>query len=233
MLVLAATVGAQIGSKTWPVTRAETSNYAETSHYSDVVSYLRQLQAAGAPISVQEIGTSTAGKAMPLVIASYPPVSSPAEARRLGKPIVYIQANIHAGEVEGKEAAMIILRRLSQDGPKGLLGKIVLLVTPIYNIDGNEQFGPVSINRPEQDGLALVGHRANGQGLDLNRDAIKAEAPETRAVLETRVHDLGSGRDDGSSHNGWHPPRVRAHLRSAAESGHRAGGLQVPRGMYY
>jgi hypothetical protein len=137
----------------------------------------------GAPISVQMIGTSAKGREIPLVIASFPPVATPAEAQRLGRPIVYIQANIHAGEVEGKEAALIILRRLSQAGPKGLLGKIVLLVTPIYNIDGNEQFAPVDVNRPEQDGPAMVGVRANGQGLDLNRDAIKAESPEMTAAL--------------------------------------------------
>src|SRR5476651_1183380 len=127
--------------QTWPQTRAEKSNYGETSHYADVVSFLHELQRAGAPVSVQSVGTSTLGKPMVLAIASYPPVSSAAEARRLGKPIVYIQANIHAGEVEGKEAALAILRRLSQAGPDGLLGKIVLLVNPIYNIDGNEKFG--------------------------------------------------------------------------------------------
>jgi hypothetical protein len=183
LLVVASLVG-MAGAQSWPVTRAEKSDYAETSHYSDVVDFLRRLQAAGGPVSVHEIGTSTDGKAMPLAIASFPPVASAAEARRLGKPIVYIQANIHAGEVEGKEAALIVLRRLCQAGPKGLLGKIVLLITPIYNIDGNEKFGPVAVNRPEQDGPILVGLRPNGQGLDLNRDAIKAEAPETRAVLD-------------------------------------------------
>ncbi len=167
----------------WPLTRAEKSNYNETSHYADVIAYLHDLQSAGAPISVQMIGQSAKGREIPLVIAGYPPVATPAEARRLGRPIVYIQANIHAGEVEGKEAALIILRRLSQAGPKGLLGKIVLLVTPIYNIDGNEQFAPVEENRPEQDGPAMVGVRPNGQGLDLNRDAIKAESPEMGAVL--------------------------------------------------
>ncbi len=120
---------------------------------------------------------------MPLAIASFPPVSSPAEARRLGRPIVFIQANIHAGEVEGKEAILAVLRRLSQAGPSGVLGKIVLIVAPIYNADGNEKWGPVARNRPEQDGPAMVGVRTNGQGFDLNRDAIKAESPETQGLL--------------------------------------------------
>jgi hypothetical protein len=147
------------------------------------VDFLKRLQLAGAPVSVQMMGKTTEGREMPLAIASFPPVSSAAEARRLNKPIVFIQANIHAGEVEGKEAALAILRRLSQAGPKGPLGKIVLLVAPIYNADGNEKWGPVQRNRPEQDGPPLVGVRPNGQGFDLNRDAVKAMSPEMQGLL--------------------------------------------------
>ena len=182
-IALLSSFGVHAIAQTWPVSRAEKSNYRETSHYSDVIDFIHDLQKAGAPISLHTIGKSMEGKPMPLVVASIPPVSSAAEARRLGKPIVYIQANIHAGEVEGKEAVLAILRRLSQEGSKGLLSKLVLLVDPIYNIDGNEKFGPVEVNRPEQDGPDVVGVRPNGQGFDLNRDAIKAESPETRAVL--------------------------------------------------
>lgn len=173
-----------VQAQVWPQTRAERTSYAETSHYADVVSFLTGLQLAGAPVSVQWMGNTTEGRPMPLAIASFPPVSSPAEARRLGRPIVFIQANIHAGEVEGKEACLHVLRRLCQEGPKGLLGKMVMLVAPIYNADGNEKWGPVARNRPSQDGPAQVGVRPNGQGFDLNRDAIKAESPEMRGLLQ-------------------------------------------------
>src|SRR5579862_769637 len=88
----------------WPLTRAERTDYKETSHYEDVVSFVQALQAKGAPISLTWMGTSAEGKKMPLVIASRPFMSTPEEARRSGKPIIYIEANIHAGEVEGKEA---------------------------------------------------------------------------------------------------------------------------------
>jgi hypothetical protein len=168
----------------WPQTRAERTNYQETSHYEDVLAFVRALQAKGAPVSLQFLGKSTEGRDMPLVIAARPPVSTPAEARRTGRPIIFIQANIHAGEVEGKEASLAILRRACQEGPGGLLDKAILLVCPIYNIDGNEKFGPVERNRPQQGGPPLVGVRANGQGLDLNRDAIKAESPEMRGLLD-------------------------------------------------
>jgi hypothetical protein len=171
-------------AQAWPQTRAEATDYQETSRYADVVAFLQALQVRGAPVAVQWMGKSTEGREMPLAIASFPPVASPAEARRLGKPIVFVQANIHAGEVEGKEAILAVLRRLCQTGPTGMLGKIVLIVAPIYNADGNEKFAPVEQNRPSQNGPNMVGVRANGQGLDLNRDAIKAEAPETRGLLK-------------------------------------------------
>lgn len=159
------------------------TDYRETSTYRDVIDFIEGLQRKGAPISVEYFGLSKEAKRMPLVIAARPMVASPAEARRTGKPIVYIQANIHAGEVEGKEAAMAILSRFCQE-PHGLLDKVILLVDPIYNIDGNEKFGPQARNRPEQNGPEMVGVRASGEGFDLNRDGMKAESLEFRAVLE-------------------------------------------------
>ena len=169
----------------WPQTRAERTDYRETSHYDDVLRYLEDLQAKGAPISVQFIGVSTQGRKIPLVIAACPPVAAPTDARRIDKPVVYVQANIHAGEVEGKEAVLMLLRELSQKPKGGLLDKIVLLTTPIYNIDGNETWGPWQKNRRNQNEPDVVGTRSNGQGLDLNRDGMKAESPEMRAALRS------------------------------------------------
>ncbi len=167
----------------WPQTRAERTEYGETSHYDDVVAFIQALEKRGAPVRVGWMGTSVEGRRMPLVVAARPMVGSPEEAHKAGKIVVYVQANIHAGEVEGKEAAQMLLRSVSQD-PKGLLDKMVLVVAPIYNADGNEKFGPGSRNRPGQGGPDEVGVRANGAGLDLNRDCIKAESPEMRGVLE-------------------------------------------------
>ncbi len=167
----------------WPQTRAEKTAFAETSHYADVIEFIKGLQAKGAPVSLTYMGKSAEGREMPLVIASRPLVHSPMEAKASGKPIIYVQANIHAGEVEGKEAILHLLRRHCQE-QKGLLDKVILLITPIYNADGNEKFGPQARNRPGQNGPELVGLRPNGQGLDLNRDAIKAVSPEMSAVLK-------------------------------------------------
>ena len=166
-----------------PRTRAERTNYSETSTHADVVQFLDSLQKSGLPLSIGVLGRSTEGREIPYAIASRPLVRTPEEARRLGRPIVYVQANIHAGEVEGKEALLALLRDLLAEQHRNVLDSIVLVAVPIYNADGNEKFAAQSRNRTEQNGPEMVGERANGQGLDLNRDYIKAEAPETRASL--------------------------------------------------
>ena len=164
-------------------TRAERSKYTETSTYSDVVAFLDSLQLRGAPIVVGSIGKTSQGRDIPYVIASRPLVQSAAEARWLGRPIVYVQGNIHAGEVEGKEALQALLRDLVFAKKRNVLDSIVLVAVPIYNADGNEVFKPTGQQRGAQNGPELVGQRPNAMMLDLNRDYIKAEAPETRASL--------------------------------------------------
>lgn len=167
-----------------PVSKAEATAYKETSSYADVVKFLDELKATGAPIDIRSSGKSTEGRSIPLVIAARPMVKTPEEAAKSGKLIVYIQANIHAGEVEGKEAALSLLRKYCQD-KHGILDKAILLVQPIYNCDGNEKFAPQARNRPGQNGPEMVGVRYNGQNLDLNRDCMKAESPEMQGVLSS------------------------------------------------
>jgi zinc carboxypeptidase len=117
-----------------------------------------------------------------LMILANPPVSQPRDALTSGKPVVFIMANIHAGEVEGKEASLTLARRLLIGDLRPLLDKLVVLIAPDYNADGNEKIS--TDNRVAQNGpIGGVGVRENSQGLDLNRDYIKADAPETRALL--------------------------------------------------
>lgn len=166
-----------------PQTTPERTGYRETSTYDDVIAFVDSLQRAGLPIRAGMMGRSTAGRPIPYLIVSRPLVTSPAEARRLGRPVVYVQANIHAGEVEGKEALQMLVRDLAASSGANPLDSVVLIAVPIYNIDGNERWGPQERNRPEQNGPAMVGERGNGQNLDLNRDYVKLESPENRASL--------------------------------------------------
>jgi hypothetical protein len=168
----------------YPLTTAEKSNFANTSSYEDVIGFLDQLQVNKAPIRISTIGKSTLGKEIPLVVCHKNPNITPFEAKRRGLPVVYLQANIHAGEVEGKEAVLILMRELAQNSKDPILSKLVLVVQPIYNSDGNDKWGTNARNRGHQDGPEPVGERANGAGLDLNRDCMKAESPEMQAVLK-------------------------------------------------
>jgi hypothetical protein len=181
-------------------TPAERSGYTATTPFDTVVAYLQKLvryasidstagrnNRKGIPsLYVGIAGITTEKRALPYVVLARPMVRSGREAHASGRPVVYIEANIHAGEVEGKEAMLALIRDLGVRGAPGaasVLDSIVIVVVPIYNADGNERFAPQAVNRAEQNGPEQVGERANAQHLDLNRDFVKAEAPETRTTL--------------------------------------------------
>jgi hypothetical protein len=163
-------------------TRAETSDFVETSTYDDVVRVVNGIVDAS-PLARQEsFGKTEEGRSLPLLVLSDPAVTTPAAARRLGRPIVLVQANIHAGEVEGKEASLILARRLVSGDLRPLLRQLVILVAPIYNADGNEKVNVM--NRTAQYGpVAGVGTRENAKGLDLNRDYMKLDSAEARSLV--------------------------------------------------
>ena len=162
--------------------RAEITDYKETSRYAEVMEFIAKLQSLSDRVKLESFGVSGEGRPLPLVILSNPATNSPAEAARSGKPIVFIMANIHAGEVEGKEATLHLMRDFVTGQLSGLLDKMILLIAPIYNADGNEK---ISINnRTAQNGPeGGVGTRENGAGLDLNRDFMKLESPEARGLI--------------------------------------------------
>ncbi len=167
-----------------PQTRAERTRYQETSRSDDVIAFLDSLVAMDGRLVRTSIGRTGEGRELAAVIAARPRVASPAEARALGRPIVYVQGNIHGGEVEGKEALQMLLRDLALDPRPNVLDSIVLVALPNYNADGNEKWGAQARQRGAQNGPETVGQRPNAAGLDLNRDYVKLEAPETRASLE-------------------------------------------------
>src|SRR2546427_10837 len=210
LLAVPAAIAPGLADEALPPPPAERSDYAATSPNADVGAFLDSLELAGGPVQVSEMGSSALGKPIYFVIASDPTVTSPGEAAASGKVVVYVQANIHGGEVEGKEAVLALLRELA--GPRReLLQTLVVLVAPDYNPDGNDAFGPQAVNRSEQNGPALIGQRADGKNLDLNRDYFKAEAPETRAAL-ARVYTTSDPAlmvdpptPDGTLH-GYHLP---------------------------
>jgi len=172
----------QIGYPDELLTRAEKSLYQETSLSAEVSTFIRVLADNCSFARLEKIGSTKEGRPLEIVIMSDPMVKDATEAKKSGKPIIYIQGNIHAGEVEGKETCMKIMRDIAFGTRKDLLENQIIIFCPNYNPDGNDQLGE---NRRSQEGSPLLtGVRPSGEGYDLNREGMKAEALEVQALLE-------------------------------------------------
>ena len=171
-----------------PQTRAEATGYRETSLHRHVMEFLAAVDKRH--LTLSSFGTSPGGRDMPLVVMSAHGVKTPAGARKAGLPVVLVINGIHAGEVEGKEASMMLMRDLQQSG-SDLLAQMTLVIVPLFNPDGNDAIDPANrkLNLPKlegQIGPELVGTRVNAKGINLNRDYMRQASEEMRA-LQSRV----------------------------------------------
>lgn len=164
-------------------TVAERTDYKKTSTYDEAVAYSKKLAAAsGGLIRYTTYGKSGEGRDLPLLIAASNNTFSPILARRAGKAVVLIQAGIHAGEIDGKDAGLALFRDIAiTKTRRDLLKNVVILFQVIYSVDGHENWS--AYNRINQNGPDEMGFRANATNLNLNRDYMKADAAETRAWL--------------------------------------------------
>jgi hypothetical protein len=166
-----------------PRTRAEVTDYTETSTHEQVMEFLYELQRQSDRMRLETLLVSAEGREVPLVVAGDPLPQTPAMAHEDARPIVLIQANIHAGEVVGKEALLMYLRELLLGDRQDMLKQIIFLCVPIYNSDGNDRISPENrsyMPNPEKG----VGVRHTSENYDLNRDSIKTDTREVRALLE-------------------------------------------------
>jgi murein tripeptide amidase MpaA len=162
-------------------TVAERSFFQATSSYDETVELLRRLVETSPAIHLESFGRSGMGRSLPLVVVSADRAFTPAAAAATGKPIVLIQSCVHAGEVDGKDASLLLLRDWAL-GRRELPRQTIVLFAPIYNVDGHEQVSPY--NRPNQDGPAAgMGVRTTAAGIDLNRDHLRLASPEARAMI--------------------------------------------------
>ncbi len=183
----------------------ERSNFDKTSTYGDVMNFINAIKTKSPYIQVTTIGKSPMGKEIPLVILANPAVSSPEQAKASGKMITYIQGNIHAGEVEGKEAVMMMIRDILLGSKATLLNNQIILFVPIYNSDGNDKMAK-GLRPSQENSPSETGERENGQGLDLNRDAMKMEAPETQGLIQNVITawDPQMSVDLHTTNGTWH-----------------------------
>ena len=160
----------------------EKSGYQRTSRYAGTIRYCQKLDSASAWVKYRSFGKSPQGRDLPLVIVDKDGDFAPEAAARHHKSIVLIQSGIHAGEIDGKDASLILIRQMAITRElSGLLEHATVLFIPIFNVDGHEQFGP--FNRINQNGPEEMGWRVTAQNLNLNRDFLKAETPEMQAWL--------------------------------------------------
>ncbi len=178
------------------LTRAEATSYLETSRHADVMAFIAGLQAKNDPrLHITSFGTSGEGRELPLLVLSAHGVKTPDEARRLGKPVVLIICGIHAGEVEGKEGCLMLVRDLLEDkaglDASQILENVTVVLVPLFNPDGNDAVDPGNrrLHLPKlagQLGPELVGTRVNAAKINLNRDYLRQEGVEMR-LLQSRV----------------------------------------------
>lgn len=154
------------------ITPAEAAGFATTPRYAEVRSWLERLAAASPLLTVGSFGRTAEGRDMLYVRAS---------TGGRTKPVVLVQGGIHAGEIDGKDAGLMLLRDIALRGKGDLLDQIDLVFVPIYNIDGHEQMS--AYNFPHLRGPVEKGRDANARNIDLNRDYAKLDAPESRAMI--------------------------------------------------
>jgi murein tripeptide amidase MpaA len=188
--------------KEWQ-THAEQTDYRETARYEDTVAYAQKLAAASTLLRYETFGRSGEGRELPLLIAAADDAFTPEAAHQAGKAVVLIQACIHAGEPDGKDAGFALLRDIAITKTQpDLLRNVVVIFIPIYNTDGHERSSPY--NRINQNGPAEMGWRTTTSYQNLNRDYMKADTPETHSWL--------------ALWNRWHPDLfIDCHVTDGAD----------------
>jgi hypothetical protein len=182
LLLLATQVVLPQSRDEW-ITYFERSGFTATPRYDNSMEYFQRLADFSQWAEFKSFGISPQGRELKFLIVSKDKVFSPSDAKKIHKPIVLIINGIHAGEIGGKDASMLLLRDILITKEKeSLIDSVTLLIVPIFNVDGHERTG--KYNRINQNGPEEMGWRTTAQNLNLNRDWMKADAPEMRAMLK-------------------------------------------------
>lgn len=231
------------------ITPAELSNFQKTPNYEETTAWLRRITSESPELRLMSIGKSAEGRDIWMVVASREHFFTPDALQRSGKPILLAQAGIHAGEIDGKDAGLILLRELTFGRNRDLLDRVNFLFVPILNVDGHERTSKYA--RINQRGPEVMGWRTTARNLNINRDFTKLDGEETRAIVATldrwrpdlyldlHVTDGADYQYDitfGWNDFGYSPSAVRwmnanlrpALLRDLDKAGHTPGPLIFP-----
>lgn len=168
---------------TYWLTHFEKTKQLESPDYDNTLKYFKKFADKTPYVKIKTIGITPQGRELKIIIVSKDKAFTPEQAKKTGKAIILIQNGIHPGEIEGKDACMLLLREILVTKEKQyLLDNTILLIIPVLNIDGHERLSP--FNRPNQNGPKKMGWRTNALNLNLNRDYLKADSPEIRSFLK-------------------------------------------------
>jgi hypothetical protein len=164
------------------LTTGEKSGWNETAPYAEAVEISRRLERASRFVKVLDIGVTPEGRTMIAVVVSKDRAFTPEAAAKTNKAVIMIQSGIHAGEIEGKDTVLMLIRDMTVSKKfAAWLDRAIFVVIPVFNVDGHEYFN--AYHRPSQNGPVSTGLRATAQRLNLNRDYMKADTPEMKAWL--------------------------------------------------
>jgi hypothetical protein len=192
----------------WPakyLTVPEKTNFARTASSTDVLEFIDALRWSSDKMYVFNMFTTTLRRTCPAVVLANPRVTSPDEAAKSGKTVVYLQGNIHAYEPEAKEALLMLMRDILFGKRKGLLDNLIIIVCPNFNVDGTDTLS-LSEGTPH-----ILGSAVNAQNINLNRDAIRVETAEIAGLYRTVF-------------NRWDPTLIYdGHLMGRVQHGYAIG----------
>ncbi|MBL0355795.1 MAG: M14 family metallopeptidase [Chitinophagaceae bacterium] len=164
------------------ITPAEKSGFVTTPDYNETINWFKKLTTASPLLTMVTIGKSVEGRDIFMIIASTDKNITAEALKKSSKSLLLVQAGIHSGEIDGKDAGMMLLRDIAFNNKKSLLDKVNFLFIPILSVDAHERTSPY--NRPNQRGPQNQGWRTNAQNLNLNRDWAKLDTRELRSVIK-------------------------------------------------
>ncbi len=160
------------------LTVAEKSGYERTTSSAEVLEFLNTMKWNSECVQVINVFTSELGRVCAALVLANPRVNSPEEARRSGKPVIYLQGNIHPPETEGKEALLMVMRDILVGKSKHLLDNQIIIICPNFCVDGNDALSL------QQGTPHLIGSGTDSKGYNLNRDAIKLESIDVNGLYK-------------------------------------------------
>lgn len=165
----------------WSLT-CEKTKFRQTGTYAEAVDFCRRLDAASPEAQVIQFGTSPEGRPMIALVLSRDRTFTPAGRQKSKRPLIFIQNGIHSGEIEGKDASLILAREILITKERAaLLDRVNIIIVPVYSCDAHERRS--KYNRANQNGPEEMGWRATSQNFNLNRDYVKVDGGETQALL--------------------------------------------------